>query len=772
MATTGLYKLDDGETFASNCFPVRSRPGVEGAGHWLVTHKANQERKFKAMVCSKSLQRQECGENRLHASTPAQPVKGSVCPVREPEAGNKVLNAEFLLKSHYVDHPSDLCSVDISDKHLTSVKEDDFEQFDCVAYISATENLLSLGHFRKFSALRELELSMNRIQNLKVAAGDFPHLEILDLSYNKLLADDVLALGTLPRLRVLHLTGNGLTHLPSDLAVSELKNPEIKRFPSLEILMLDDNKLSHPSIFASLANLKRLKQLHLDKNGICEIPYLHQMEDEQHTSSPTWVRVNTSWDESSHSLQSIHSQLKNNQQTDLPGVQEDIQSDGEEIGYVVSSNKDDPDRTEVVFTSNPKPPEDISLLKRANLEKCFSFPDEFKPQVENSLKRLTPAFEPPLPELRYLSLSDNKIENEENLLAVALFPSLVELVIYDNPLTTLRSGDPPLLTKFLQDRLGIKLIRRKNLVQWKPHIFIPRKAKRKVKTRIPKIPKQPLMLGAPPEAFVWSIDFHSSSTEHSDSRKQSQSPQLYPDPLPPIKASSVAQSEGEEGMQHETTASSESAQQDWETDQEQEPENVDSVFMTQVDDLQDSSCDSQEDQSMQEIPELEDKGPHDPIPEIFRGYEELYYVEPDPDFIEPVGIRQNVRALEHALKHMRVYRESKLRLNSNQKPYHSKDYKVGKVPSIPLQKNKAEVLEDILSSMKEAKTYTEQPLESCLRNKQSNRKEYGEALMLLKEIQIHYNRFHEDAAKRAKNLEKMNRDIPIDRMGARDHLHR
>lgn len=774
MATTGLYKLDDGETFASNCFPVRSlfRPGVEGAGHWLVAHKANQERRFKAMVCSKSLQRQECGENRLLASTPAQPVKASVCPVREPEAGNKVLNAAFLLKSHYVDHPSDLCSVDISDKHLTSVKEDDFEQFDCVAYINGTENLLSLGHFRKFSALRELELSMNRIQNLKVGAGDFPHLEILDLSYNNLLADDVLALGTLPRLRVLHLTGNGLTHLPLDMAVSELKKPEIKRFPSLEILMLDDNKLSHPSVFASLANLKRLKQLHLDKNGICEIPYLHQMEDEQHISSPTWVRVSTSWEESSPSLSSIHSQLKKNQQTDLPEVQEDIHSEGEEIGYVVSSNKDDPDRTEIVFTSNPKPPEGISLLKPANLDKCFSFPDEFKSQVENSLKRLTPAFEPPLPELRYLSLADNKIENEENLLAVALFPSLVELVIYDNPLTTLRSGDPPLLTKFLQDRLGIKLIRRKHFTQGKPHIFIPRKAKRKVKTRIPKIPKQPLMLGAPPEAFISSLDFHSSGTEHSDSRKQSQSPQLSPDPLPPIKTSSVAQSEVEDGMQHETTAPLERAQQDWETDQEQEPENVDSVFMTQVHDLPDSSCDSQEDQSLQEIPELEDKEPRDPIPEIFRGYEELYYVEPDPDFIEPVGIRQNVRALEHALKHMRVYRESKLRLNSNQKPYHSKDYKVGKVTSIPLQKNKSEVLEDILSSMKKAKTYTEQPLGSCLRNKQSNRKEYGEALMLLKEIQFHYNRFHEDAAKRAKDVEKTIRDLPVDTKGARDQLYR
>ena len=41
---------------------------------------------------------------------------------------------------------------------------------------------------------------------------------MLDLSYNNLTPTDILPLGVLPQLKVLHLTGNGLDSLPADLA--------------------------------------------------------------------------------------------------------------------------------------------------------------------------------------------------------------------------------------------------------------------------------------------------------------------------------------------------------------------------------------------------------------------------------------------------------------------------------------------------------------------------------------------------------------------------
>lgn len=118
----------------------------------------------------------------------------------------------------------------------------------------------------------------------------------------------------------------------------------------------------------------------------------------------------------------------------------------------------------------------------------------------------------PLPELQFLNLADNKVRRtiwcppplqneltrlcfhqiaeEEALMAAALFPMLRELDIHSNPLTTLRSGnpslllqetlflkitsampmllclwldtgDPPLLTYYLHERLGITIKRKK-----------------------------------------------------------------------------------------------------------------------------------------------------------------------------------------------------------------------------------------------------------------------------------------------------------------------
>lgn len=45
----------------------------------------------------------------------------------------------------------------------------------------------------------------------------FTFSQVLNLSYNYLSADDVASLGRLPRLKVLHLTGNQLRRLPPDL---------------------------------------------------------------------------------------------------------------------------------------------------------------------------------------------------------------------------------------------------------------------------------------------------------------------------------------------------------------------------------------------------------------------------------------------------------------------------------------------------------------------------------------------------------------------------
>ena len=123
-------------------------------------------------------------------------------------------------------------------------------------------------------------------------------LKTLDLSYNNLSPEDILPLGLLPNLRVLHLTGNGIKELPAEMSLPyhekrmwvldlhlllgytetawdlhKLKNSDHKtnillfvhlhrdkqvaRFHHLEMLTLDDNRLSDMNIFATLASLVR-----------------------------------------------------------------------------------------------------------------------------------------------------------------------------------------------------------------------------------------------------------------------------------------------------------------------------------------------------------------------------------------------------------------------------------------------------------------------------------------------------------------------------------
>jgi len=81
---------------------------------------------------------------------------------------------------------------------------------------------------------------------------------MLDLSYNQLSKDDVLELGYLRNMKVLYLSGNGLEELPENMAgfyVTQ-NGRRKRRFPKLEILCLDENKLNNLTAFAPLAGLK------------------------------------------------------------------------------------------------------------------------------------------------------------------------------------------------------------------------------------------------------------------------------------------------------------------------------------------------------------------------------------------------------------------------------------------------------------------------------------------------------------------------------------
>ncbi|XP_054481677.1 X-ray radiation resistance-associated protein 1 [Anoplopoma fimbria] len=605
-----LCKLDDGRSRPTTCFPPRTlhqRRG-EGAGHWLVAYRKAEEQQYRKVQRRIKETYEGCEDSR-----------GADAP------HGSTLDGPFLLQLHCVDKPSELCSVDVSEQKLTSVKPEDLKAFDNVAYIDASINSLSLGSFSSFASLRELNLSLNGLCNMTFHAADFPHLEILDLSYNSLSADDIVSMGRLPHLKVLHLTGNQLHHLPPNLGslnhdpTQQPDKEDDTEFKALEVLMLDDNKLSS-GVFNSLANLKKLKYLNLQGNLISEIPYLQLTSCSKH-----WQTF----------------------------VEEQAEEEG--LAHTETSHN---------------PVEDLKRISEENLE-------------ENRKRSSSP-----LPELQFLNLADNKIAEEEALMAVALFPMLQEIDIHSNPLTTKRSGDPPLLTYFLHERLGITIKRKKTQEVVKLPLKVSTDPKWKVEERIPKVSKKLLLMDAPCSA-------------QSETKKTPES---------------EGENSGDETFQ----------------------ENTEHFFVTQATD----------------VPEYEFDLPADEK-ETAGNKERLMdgKAKPSPDVEEPIGIQTAVRMLEHTLKNLNVYRDSKPKLDSIQMPYRERQRRIKDLPPLKPIKQPTERVNEMIKEIKESTTIREVPLSRAIQGTGVNKQEHKEALSLLRDMKTKHKMVHKKTMEQAASIE-------------------
>uniref|UniRef100_H2ZSH2 Uncharacterized protein n=1 Tax=Latimeria chalumnae TaxID=7897 RepID=H2ZSH2_LATCH len=311
-------------------------------------------------------------------------------------------------------------------------------------------------------------------------------------------------------------------------------------------------------------------------------------------------------------------------------------------------------------------------------------------------------------------------------------------------------GDPPLLTSFLQHQLGIHISRQKPPGLERPPLLVPINPKRKVKTHIPKVPKQPLMLGSTPGFSLLNSELHGSGTGSVNSARGQRSPPTS-QPLPPIGSSSAGWAKKETKV----LKTSDGPAEDNSTEEEQDgglnfndadKEEVETIFMTQVR----SVCNmllkkNSPVQRVEELPEPEWKPTEEESPPQkkkreswkYKGYEELLNANPDAEFIDPTGIQQNVQALEYALNHMLIFHDPKREGGTHlQKLYRGREKKMQK--SQPPSKSRVEAFEDILKKMKHAKTTVETPLASILQKQQPRNKEYAEAVGLLKEMQLKF----------------------------------
>ncbi|XP_002738623.1 X-ray radiation resistance-associated protein 1-like [Saccoglossus kowalevskii] len=741
MAVPAGVKLDDGTGgYAANCFPVRSviRPSDEFGGAWLVSHRAEQRRRFKAILCTKPKTyddlKQERKQQEKEARARARASASSTVAGEDDETPG-LLDGFFLLRHCCVEDPSDLCSVNIIGQDLSEVREEDFQLFDNVAYVNASENLLPFEAFNNFPIIRELEMPINGLRNLKIDLDDFPCLEVLDLSYNNLSQEDILTLGLLAKLKVLHLSGNNLRCLPSEMAQPVKFNVDdssmkVTRFANLEILFLDDNKLTDLTTFANLAGLRKLKRLNLDKNSIYSVPHLKAMGGKMVESEPPSLAT-TPRHATPHTAGDSAS---------LPSSRRSSRG--------ATSRKSSRNELEEEVINNPSASLIESTLKEIKEEEEVddNYSNHSTNQTTQSSELFTRESPPPFPELEFLSLAYNQIAEEEGLLAVAAWPMLTELVIHNNPLTTLNSGDPPLLKRYLVDRLGIHITRLSPQKPQKPGPRVPIKKDRKVSSHVPKVPKVPveqLMLEGP-SIFALPSSEPPTPQPHPPLRARSApNPTMeHSKPLPPITPTlppskpEVDEDDDEDKMSRTQTWMEENFQK--------EDSNADDpVFLTQVDDQVEEDMNSVQDKvQTQKTSKMrpDSAAVSMNMPDKYKGYELLLDAEDDPDLMLPKDIHGNVKALEFALKHPTVYRDNTVALDRIQKPF--EPYQKSKVDYGKKHKDKAEKLEEILEDMKNRIITQEASLAAILADKKKYAKELPEATKLLAEIQGKYKTVH------------------------------
>ncbi|XP_032878048.1 X-ray radiation resistance-associated protein 1-like isoform X2 [Amblyraja radiata] len=340
-------------------------------------------------------------------------------------------------------------------------------------------------------------------------------------------------------------------------------------------------------------------------------------------------------------------------------------------------------------------------------------------------------FLPPFSQLTHLSLANNKICDDEELLAVCLFPALTKLTIYNNPITLNAEKKPQLVIAMLKERLGMEVVTTKPQPAARPpplNVFNP---KRKIDTHIPKIPKKPLMLETARRLLgLECAEPGCGGAQRGEAGARAGAAGLAGHAV--TEPVSAPQASGKtDGSVPDPTITPE--KQQGEATAEEGP--VEGFFMTQVED----AAMTTEDMAVLEETQTEVASVATDVPEKYRGYEELLDATTDPYFVDPVGIQQNVQQLEWRLRKLQLYPDPCARVNLLQQHSQPKDRKPQKLPERTCHRSKAEQMEEILRAMREQRALTVIPLAQVLRVKDASSQEYREAAALLRVMQQKYS---------------------------------
>lgn len=662
-------------------FPARSlTKRISGdastSGEWVTAYRAEQKRHLRAVLSSCLRDTRSSKERRKVQRT-----------LSDSNDDAPVLDMRFLLHHCCITNPKDLCVCHISGMDLKGHTPNDLSSL----------NHLPLDAFKAFPLLHDLELSLNGITDVHLSQKDFSRLQKLDLSYNSVSSLAMLALGELPLLKELHLTGNDIHTLPVEFSRPvqlENDNSVMKiRYPALESLWLDDNKLCDQVTFATLAGLRKLKYLNMDNNEIYCIPQLKLLG-----TSPMKAVANSSAGENQRKSKTEGN--GNEDGCEYPQIASSCPTNQEQQGI-------NNDVTFLSATSN-------HLIREAVQSKGAHTPTNSALVVSGDAGERSAAMAP-FPNLETLSIVHNLLLLDESLVACGEWPVLKELIIYGNPITRTSKGVSPLIQAKLVKEEGIKIV-------WhKPHLknrrFAGMVAKRftTISSAPPcTIPKQPILLEGPPLALDRA-------------------------PTPPSYSSS---------------STSTSPQQDTATDQDAYIDRKSpGVFMTQVQMSDDVPIDLPPLPALQVQPDpttssIADEFEmwkrdaatrHKDAPSRYKGFEVLLDTYEDASLPQIYDTKSCTQALRHALKHPLVLPD----YTGLSRPLTTGKYLLRNSSTKPTRLNKGskvKQLKQILHDMHERGSVTDTSLALLLKesNRGRNSSDVEEGKKLLEEMQFRY----------------------------------
>ncbi|CAF0977868.1 unnamed protein product [Brachionus calyciflorus] len=744
-----LYKLqNESSGFITNSFPVRRlvRNAVDYEQGWITAYKADNQKYFDAVLTNKTLEQYEKEESSREKKVPQRRILKKFDFLESTEERNSknpfLLDGFFLMQLFCVEDPLDLSIADVSDKNLNQIKEDDMLLFENLTEINANENSLNFESFCKFPNLQILNLACNNIKTIRVKHEDFIHLFSLDLSFNNLTPIDVAHLGILKNLKTLKLTGNNLTFLPdtfSKLYVYTRDNKKIvsEKFQSLEELFLDQNQLREEDSFDVLSVLRKLKRLHMNQNNISCIPNLKIFR-----KNHVFQEFNKSYYKRKNSKTRQKSASQNRKSFIESKSNETMVKDLDRPNSEMNIHNSNTFRNSFILEEE----EEDNIEEIANLSSI----EETNNKLSNiSSEKFDHNFELPFPELVYINLADNQIAEEDDLIAIASWPLLNEVILYGNPIVYNNVGFTPLIKQYLIDRLGMNIHKIRPLKPLKTPIIVPQREHRVVETAIPKVSKVPIetkMLTYYQEllndqSITDRSNLSSASSVSINSKKKTSDDSfdsgghIKNDMFKPFKQDKILSSFTEESQYaHDKT-------------EEATAKDFNSFFMTQGADeeailnLKKINSEKNE-QIVSDITKIE-SSPR--IDSRFKNYEILLNIENEDQIKVPKDIGSSVRALKQILDHPTIIRDPMKDLTKQQVPLR-KSVKIEKLPNRPINPttNKLTQVNEVLDSLRERKNIKETNLTDAI-IKNENDQEFLRAKKMLDKAQKKYEQIKQES---------------------------